>query len=134
MRLPLLAPADLTAEQETLYRLFETMVATDEFTGMTVQRADGAFLGPFGVLLHLPAAGTALARYARVIGGSVAPLSPSARQVVILTGRHPRPGRARRHRAAHDAVPDHPHAAQRLRRPGAHRVTRKSRHQGRNHD
>jgi 4-carboxymuconolactone decarboxylase len=85
MRLPLVPPADLTSEQEALYRVFEKMVTTDEFTGMTVQRADGAFLGPFGVMLHLPAAGSALAQYSRAVSGSLAPLSPSARQVVILT-------------------------------------------------
>lgn len=85
MRLPLLAPTDLTAEQQSLHRLFETMVATDEFAGMTVQQADGAFIGPFGVLLHFPAAGTALARYAGAVSAALTPLPPSVRQVVILT-------------------------------------------------
>lgn len=85
MRLPLVTPRDLTTEQEPLYRLFETMAGTDEFTGMTVQRADGAFLGPFAVMLHFPAAGTALAQYCRAISAALGPLSPSTRQVVILT-------------------------------------------------
>jgi 4-carboxymuconolactone decarboxylase len=85
MRLPLLATTDLTAEQQPLYRLFEQMAATDEFTGMTVRQADGAFLGPFGVMLHFPAAGTALAEYARATSALLAPLPPSARQVLILT-------------------------------------------------
>ena len=85
MRLPFLTPTDLTAEQEPLYRLFEQMVATEEFIGMTVRRADGAFLGPFAVLLHVPAVGAAFAEYSRAVSGSLASLSPSARQVVILT-------------------------------------------------
>jgi 4-carboxymuconolactone decarboxylase len=85
MRLPPLAPTCLTTEQEALYHLFEEMVATEELTGMVVQQADGAFLGPFAVMVHFPAAGAAPARYARAISGSLAPLSPSARQVVILT-------------------------------------------------
>jgi 4-carboxymuconolactone decarboxylase len=37
------------------------------------------------VLLHFPSAGTALADYARATSGALAPLSPSARQVLILT-------------------------------------------------
>jgi 4-carboxymuconolactone decarboxylase len=85
MRLPLLTPSDLTAEQQPLYHLFEQMVATDEFTGMIVRQDDGAFLGPFAVMLHFPAAGTALAEYARATSAALAPLSPSARQVLILT-------------------------------------------------
>ena len=85
MRLPLLAPNQLTTEQQPLYRLFERMVATDEVTGLTTQRRDGAFLGPFAVMLHFPAAGNALAHYARAVSGLLAPLSPAARQVVILT-------------------------------------------------
>lgn len=85
MRLAPLTPTDLATEQESLYRLFEGMVATDEFTGMTTRRSDGAFLGPFGVMLHFPAAGTALAQYARAVSGMLTPLSPPAQQVVILT-------------------------------------------------
>lgn len=90
MRLSPLPPRELTDEQQTLYRQFERMVGTDEFAGMTVRRADGAFLGPFGVMLRFPAAGTALAGYASAVSGVLAPLSPSARQVVILTvgGHH----------------------------------------------
>ena len=85
MRLPLVTPDELTTEQQPLHQLFQRMVATDEFTGMTTRRSDGAFLGPFGVMLHFPTAGTALADYARAVSGLLAPLSPAARQVVILT-------------------------------------------------
>ncbi|HWE90433.1 MAG TPA: carboxymuconolactone decarboxylase family protein [Pseudonocardiaceae bacterium] len=84
MRLPLLRPADLTARQQPLYRTIDAMVATDEFAGMTTKQLDGAFLGPFAVMLHFPAAGEAIARFCQEVS-ALPGLSPSARQVVILT-------------------------------------------------
>ncbi|HWC78834.1 MAG TPA: carboxymuconolactone decarboxylase family protein [Pseudonocardiaceae bacterium] len=84
MRLPLLRPADLTSEQQSLYRTFDAMVATDEFAGMVTKQPDGAFLGPFAVMLHFPAAGEALARFCAEVS-ALPGLSPTARQVVILT-------------------------------------------------
>jgi 4-carboxymuconolactone decarboxylase len=83
MRLPLIRPADMTAKQQSLYNAFEAMVRTDEFAGITTKQSDGAFLGPFGVMLHFPEAGAALAQFSRAVS-RLPGLSPSARQVVIL--------------------------------------------------
>jgi 4-carboxymuconolactone decarboxylase len=41
-------PADLSAEQQLLYRGFEAMVEGEEYTGFQVRNSDGAFVGPDG--------------------------------------------------------------------------------------
>lgn len=48
MRLPMVRPADLSAEQQLLYRGFEAMVEGEEYTGFQVRNSDGAFVGPDG--------------------------------------------------------------------------------------
>jgi 4-carboxymuconolactone decarboxylase len=48
MRLQLLRPADLTAEQRSLYGIFDAMVMGGEYAGFEVRNADGAFVGPWG--------------------------------------------------------------------------------------
>jgi 4-carboxymuconolactone decarboxylase len=84
MRLPLLRPADLSAEQKPLYDASDAMVAAEEFNGMTTKQPDGSFIGPWAVMLHFPRAGAALGEFCRAVS-ALPGLSPSAKQVVILT-------------------------------------------------
>jgi 4-carboxymuconolactone decarboxylase len=84
MRLPLLRPAELTAEQRPLYESFEQMTQAEEYQGFEVRNPDGAFVGPWGVLLHFPDLAVPLGRFiglAQKLDG----VSERARQVVILT-------------------------------------------------
>lgn len=84
MRLPPARPADLTAEQQPLYRAMDAMVEGDEYAGFTVREADGAFVGPWGVMLHFPELAEPLGRFIDLVQ-KLPGLSERARQVVILT-------------------------------------------------
>lgn len=84
MRLPLLRPADLTAGQQPLYRSMEAMVEDEEYAGFEVRNADGAFVGPWGVMLHFPELAQPLGRFIDLVQ-RLPGLSERARQVVILT-------------------------------------------------
>jgi 4-carboxymuconolactone decarboxylase len=84
MRLPLLHREELTPTQRGLYDAFDTMVKADEYAGFEVRDADGAFVGPWGVMLHFPELGQALARFID-LAQQLPGLSERARQVVILT-------------------------------------------------
>ena len=54
MRLPLLLPTDLTAEQRPMYDSFEKMVQAREYSGFEVRNPEGAYIGPWGVFLQFP--------------------------------------------------------------------------------
>jgi 4-carboxymuconolactone decarboxylase len=84
MRLPLLHPADLTAEQRPVYQGMATMVEREEYSGFAVRDADGAFLGPWGVMLHFPQLAGPLGRFIDEVQ-ELPGLSERARQVAILT-------------------------------------------------
>ena len=55
MRLPLIAPADLTAEQKPLYADMRRGIAAN-FNAFKVEREDGALMGPWNPWLHEPQA------------------------------------------------------------------------------
>lgn len=44
MRLPLLRPVELSAEQQPLYRAIDAMVEGEEYAGFEVRDAEGAFV------------------------------------------------------------------------------------------
>ena len=82
MRLPLLAPQDLSAEQKPLYEDMRRGIASD-FNAFIAQRDDGALMGPWNPWLHEPVIGKAiwdltLAMTAKAV------LPDPVRQVVIL--------------------------------------------------
>ena len=84
MRLALLRPTELTAEQRPLYESFEQMTQAEEYQGFEVRNSDGAFVGPWGVMLHFPDLAVPLGRFigmAQKLDG----VSEQARQAVILT-------------------------------------------------
>jgi 4-carboxymuconolactone decarboxylase len=84
MRLPLLRPADLSAEQQPLYSTFEAMVKGEEYASFEVRNSHGAFVGPWGVMLHFPELAQPLGRFIS-LAQQLPGLSGRARQVVILT-------------------------------------------------
>lgn len=58
MRLPLLPPANLTTEQEDLYRDIVAVI-DNSFGDLVARRRDGALMGPFNGWLHHPQFGRA---------------------------------------------------------------------------
>lgn len=84
MRLPLLRPAALNTEQQPLYRAFDAMVQGEEYAGFEVRDADGAFTGPWGVMLHFPELARPLGDFIN-LAQRLPGLSERARQVVVLT-------------------------------------------------
>ncbi len=84
MRLPLVPPAELTAAQRPLYEAFEAMTLGEEYQGFEVKNAEGAFTGPWGVMLHFPDLAVPLGQFIN-LAQKLPGLSERARQVVILT-------------------------------------------------
>ncbi|MFG2371192.1 carboxymuconolactone decarboxylase family protein [Streptomyces sp. NPDC048504] len=84
MRLPLVRPDELTPRQRPLYDAFEAMVEADEYKGFEVRDTDGAFVGPWGVMLHFPELAQPLAQFID-LAQQLPGLSERARHIVILT-------------------------------------------------
>ncbi len=82
MRLPLIAPTDLTAEQKPLYDDMRKGIAGN-FNAFQTVREDGALMGPWNPWLHEPAIGKAIwdLTLAMTAGAS---LPDKVRQLVIL--------------------------------------------------
>ena len=83
MRLPLIAPADLTAEQKPLYEDMKKGIASN-FNAFKVLAGDGALMGPWNPWLHEPGIGKAIWDLTLALTAS-AVLPDNVRQVVILT-------------------------------------------------
>lgn len=82
MRLPLIAPKDLSDEQRPLYENMRKGIA-GSFNAFVTEREDGALMGPWNAWLHEPAIGKAiwdltLAMTAKAV------LPDNVRQIVIL--------------------------------------------------
>jgi 4-carboxymuconolactone decarboxylase len=82
MRLPLIAPADLTPEQKPLYDDMRRGIASN-FNAFKVQREDGALMGPWNPWLHEPQIGKAIWDLTLAMTAS-ASLPDNVRQIVIL--------------------------------------------------
>jgi alkylhydroperoxidase family enzyme len=82
MRLPLIAPDDLTAEQRTLYQDMRKGIASN-FNDFKTEREDGALMGPWNAWLHEPAIGKAIWNLTLAMTAN-AVLPDNVRQVVIL--------------------------------------------------
>jgi hypothetical protein len=83
MRLPPIAPADLTPEQKSLYDDMLKGISSN-FNAFKTLRDDGAMIGPWNPWLHEPAIGKAIWELILAItAGAVLP--DNVRQVVILT-------------------------------------------------
>ncbi len=82
MRLPLLPPDRLTADQKPLYDAFLAQISGG-FTGFKTVREDGALLGPWSVWIHEPAVGEATRKLLDAISG-MKRLSDPVKQIAIL--------------------------------------------------
>src|ERR1700679_2309423 len=82
MRLPLCAPADLTAEQKPLYDDMRKGIASN-FNAFKVEREDGALMGPWNPWLHEPEIGKAIWDLTMTMTAK-ASLADNVRQIVIL--------------------------------------------------
>jgi len=82
MRLPLIAPADLTPEQRPLYDDMRKGIASN-FNAFKVEREDGALMGPWNPWLHEPAIGQAIWNLTMALTAN-ATLADDVRQIVIL--------------------------------------------------
>lgn len=82
MRLPLIAPADLTAEQKPLYENMKKGIAGN-FNAFKVLREDGALMGPWNPWLHEPGIGKAIWDLTLAMTAN-ASLPDNIRQIVIL--------------------------------------------------
>ena len=82
MRLPLIAPADLTPEQRPLYDDMRKGIASN-FNAFKVEREDGALMGPWNPWLHEPAIGKAIWDFTLAMTAN-ATLPDNVRQIAIL--------------------------------------------------
>jgi hypothetical protein len=82
LRLPLIPPAELTAEQKSLYDDMRKGIATN-FNAFKVEREDGALMGPWNPWLHEPAIGKAIWNLTLAMTANAA-LPDNARQIAIL--------------------------------------------------
>jgi 4-carboxymuconolactone decarboxylase len=82
MRLPLIAPADLTPEQKSLYDEMRKGIASN-FNAFKVEREDGALMGPWNPWLHEPAIGKAMWDLTMAMTAN-AVLPDNVRQIAIL--------------------------------------------------
>jgi alkylhydroperoxidase family enzyme len=82
MRLPVIAPADLTPEQKPLYDDMRRGIAGN-FNAFTAAREDGALMGPWNPWLHEPVIGKAIWDLTLAMTAK-ATLKDNVRQVAIL--------------------------------------------------
>src|SRR4051812_21358496 len=82
MRLPLIAPADLTREQKLLYEDMRKGIANN-FNAFKAEREDGALMGPWNPWLHEPGIGKAIWDLTLAMTAN-ATLPDNVRQIAIL--------------------------------------------------
>jgi alkylhydroperoxidase family enzyme len=82
MRLPLIPPAELSAEQKSLYDSMRKGIASN-FNAFRVEREDGALMGPWNPWLHEPGIGKAIWDLTLAITAN-AVLPDNVRQIAIL--------------------------------------------------
>jgi 4-carboxymuconolactone decarboxylase len=82
MRLPVIAPSELTPEQKRLYDDMRKGIASN-FNAFKAVREDGALMGPWNPWLHAPGIGKAIWDLTLAMTAN-ATLSDNIRQIVIL--------------------------------------------------
>jgi 4-carboxymuconolactone decarboxylase len=87
MRLPLIAPSDLSPEQRPLYEDMRAGISA-KYSAFTTMRGDGTILGPWSAWLHDPELGTAIWGVTKAMT-QFRYLPEYARQIAILVvGAH----------------------------------------------
>jgi alkylhydroperoxidase family enzyme len=87
MRLPAIAPADLTPEQRRLYDDMREGIA-ESFKGFVAIRDDGALLGPWNPWLHEPSFGKASWELVRALADKPSLPKPVREVAILVTGAH----------------------------------------------
>ena len=87
MRLPLIAPADLTAEQRALYEDMRKGIETN-FKGIKAIDDDGALIGPWNPWLHYPRFGGPIWELAKALSNSPVLPRPVRELAILVTGAH----------------------------------------------
>ena len=84
-RIRLLEPSDLSASQQSLYKVIsETAVPWANKSGFAAQLDDGRLIGPFNVVLESPELGAAFLQF-QDAEAKMTSLTERVRQIVILT-------------------------------------------------
>ncbi len=87
MRLPLIAPSDLTAEQRPLYDDMRAGIEAG-FRGFATTREDGALMGPWNPWLHEPKIGAAIWELTKVLSAQATLPDPCRQIAILVTGAH----------------------------------------------
>jgi len=88
MRLPLIAPRDLSREQQPLYEDMKAGIGKKFNDFVSIRKTDGALMGPWNPWLHAPKIGGAVWDLTKALSME-ATLPDDVRQIVILaTGAH----------------------------------------------
>ena len=87
MRLPLIAPADLTDEQRPLYDSMKKGIASN-FNAFKVLRDDGALMGPWNPWLHEPGIGKAIWDLTLAMTANATLRDPVRQIAILVVGAH----------------------------------------------
>jgi 4-carboxymuconolactone decarboxylase len=87
MRLPLIAPADLSPEQKPLYEDMKTGIASN-FNDFKVLADNGALMGPWNPWLHEPVIGKALWDLTKAMSMQATLPDPVRQIAILVTGAH----------------------------------------------
>jgi alkylhydroperoxidase family enzyme len=87
MRLPILTPAELNAEQRPLYDDMRQGIAAS-FQGFVSIRDDGALLGPWNPWLHEPTFGKPVWELVKAMAGKPSLPGPVREVAILVTGAH----------------------------------------------
>jgi 4-carboxymuconolactone decarboxylase len=87
MRLPLIAPAELTAEQRTLDEDMRRGIETN-FKGFKAIADDGALIGPWNPWLHFPRFGGPIWELVKALSSSPVLPRPVREVAILVTGAH----------------------------------------------
>ena len=84
MRLPIFHPNEISEAQRPVYESGKRAAQADAASGFQTETSDGVLIGPWSVLLNFPKLASSFGQFLEGIQ-AMSGLSPSARQVVILT-------------------------------------------------
>lgn len=87
MRLPLILPDQLTAEQQPLYADMKTGIASN-FSAFKTITDDGALIGPWNAWLHEPAIGKAIWELTKAMTAQASLPDPVRQVAILVVGAH----------------------------------------------
>jgi 4-carboxymuconolactone decarboxylase len=87
MRLPLIAPADLTLEQQSLYADMKAGISSN-FNDFKTVSDDGALMGPWNPWLHEPVIGRAIWDLTKAMTAQASLPDPVRQVSILVVGAH----------------------------------------------